>query len=194
MLGPSHRAYIFQTSSCSHDSSCLYRTSRHCRPPHPYWTSSRPINLPNGTEAIQRNHPHYKDAAQASKRDDSKEGRRRLQCCFPGETKRQFNHATWQTSRKEGWGHRCSRPEGVCSGWIHDAAEDRKHIRYSTCGQVISVLSEQWQIRATQQASAQTTVHAARSSHTELPLVLSKLLDVPHTQLPLMPSVSPSPR
>jgi len=24
MLGPSHRAYNFQTSSCSHDSGCLY--------------------------------------------------------------------------------------------------------------------------------------------------------------------------
>jgi len=64
-----------------------------------------------------------------------REGRGRPRCCFRGETKGQFNHAAWQMSREEGCGHRCRRPEGVRSGWLHDAAEDRKRIRCSTCGQ-----------------------------------------------------------
>jgi len=78
----------------------------------------------------------------------------------------QFNHAAWQTRREVG----CGRPEGVRPGWLHGAAEDRKHVRCSTCGQVTSVLSEQGQIRARQQASTQTTIHV-RSNRIDGPFI-----------------------
>jgi hypothetical protein len=35
-------------------------------------------------------------------------------------------------------------------GWLHDASKDRKHIRCPSCGQVISVSSEQGQVRKRQ--------------------------------------------
>ncbi len=41
------------------------------------------------------------------------------------------------------WTECCSCPAGVCPAWLYDAAKDWKPIRCSTCGQAISILSEQ---------------------------------------------------
>src|SRR5712691_6931128 len=41
----------------------------------------------------------------------------------------------------------CSCPAGVRPAWFYDAAKDWKHIRCSTCGQAISILSKQGKSR-----------------------------------------------
>jgi len=120
--------------------------------------------------AIQRNHPQYKDAARASKKDDfQREGRGRPRCCFRGETKGQFNHAAWQMSREEGCAHAAPRRRPL-------RLASRRSRRLEThpllhLWPTISVLSEQGQIRARQQASAQTTVHVTRSSRIDGPFI-----------------------
>ena len=100
--------------------------------------------------AVEKDQPHYNDAAQVSKKNDSKKN---AGDASGDKKKRQFNCTTRQTSRKVSCGGRCSLPEGVRSGCLHVAAEDRKRIRCFTCGQTISHLSEQGQVRARQQAS-----------------------------------------
>jgi hypothetical protein len=108
-------------------------------------------------------------------------------CCFRGEPRRPFERTAWQRSRKEG----CGLPAGVRSGWFHDAPEDRKPIRCSTCGQAISVLSEQGQVWARWQASTQTTIHVTRSSQATSTAPSSSSSPSPITPAPA-PSLVPA--
>jgi len=109
-------------------------------------------------EAIQRNHAHYKDAAHASKKDESK----KKAGAGSGSTSEAKQSGEESRSR--------SRAEGVRSAWPRDAAEARKRIRRSTRRKAtrrkaIASLSQQGQVRVRRrQAATQTAVHVARSS------------------------------
>jgi len=103
-------------------------------------------SAPRDKEAIERNHPHYKDAAQASKKVDSKKN--------AAATSGAASEANQGGNSSAPLGKGAAKRAAAAPGWLHDAAEDRKPIRCSTCcGQAISVLSEQGQVRAGRQAS-----------------------------------------
>ena len=76
------------------------------------------------------NHPHYNDAAPASKKGDFKKNAAAVSSAA-SEAKQGGNSAgdrtTRQTSREEGCGGRA----GVRFGWLYDSPEDWKHIHCS---------------------------------------------------------------
>ena len=109
--------------------------------------------MPNGPNmrakhAVHRNHPRYNDDAQVLKEDDSKKKAAASSGATPKASKAAIQLRHLANELKRGlW------PPIRCSLWLHDAAEDWKRICCSTCGQAISFLSEQGQVRARQQAS-----------------------------------------
>ena len=90
-------------------------------------------------EAIQRKHPHYKDAAQHPRRTNPK----KMAAAASGATPtRRRNKVAIRPHRLANEPQRgLQPPEGVREGRLHDTAEDRKRIRCSTCGQAISIPS-----------------------------------------------------
>ena len=94
----------------------------------------------NGTKrdkgAIQRSHPHYKDAAQTSRKDDSKKKTASASVLLPRRNEAQFYRTSWKTSREEG----CGPLEGVRSAAPY-------------CDRVISIFSEEGQVQTRQQSS-----------------------------------------
>jgi hypothetical protein len=138
----------------------------------PLLDALRAKNPPNGTkEAIHRNHSHYKDAAQAPWKDDSTTKAAATSGAV-SEAKCRLNLTTPLVKRVAKRRRPPVRPvKRPPLRLAHNAAEDRKRICCSTCGQAKSVLSEQGQVRARQQASThwRTTVHVTKSGRIDGP-------------------------
>jgi len=113
-------------------------------------------------EAIQRNHPHYKDAALASKKDKPKTMAAAAAAFSPACEAKEGDKSNAPLRKRAA--KRAATASGAAqkaSGQPGPATQPKAANAFTapTCSQVIAVFSQQRQVWARRQPSTQTTVH-----------------------------------